>query len=99
MVPRADHTFSLEAEGVAERAVDIPGSSKEDSTPAILYKYHNGKNQRVSITMTGAGEMTFQFVHSGKVLDVTGSSKIAGTAIIQYSPHGGANQQWIVSAC
>ena len=80
--------------GGGARCIEMPGSSRNDLTQAVLWPCWGGANQRFVVTELGGGLRTYRNQNSGKCLDISSWSTASGAALVQYSCHGGANQQF-----
>jgi uncharacterized repeat protein (TIGR02543 family) len=90
-------TYLVESVLASGKVLDVPGSSKVNSTPILIFTKHGSNNQRFVFTYDAqTGYYTIKNVNSGLVLDVIGSGLDQGTPIIQFAFHGGFNQKWSV---
>jgi len=77
-------------------AADVFGARSADGTPIVLYRRHDGVNQRWLFEPATADTFVIKAESSGKCLTVAGSVR-AGTPLVQQAcANGNAAQEWRV---
>ena len=66
-------------------AADVFGARSANGTPVVLYRRHDGANQRWQLQVAGTGAFQLRSASSGKCLTTTAGALRPGTPLVQYT--------------
>jgi hypothetical protein len=78
----------------AGNALDITGGSNAQGAALLLWKAHDGNNQKFLFTAINGGKNRIQGAQHRLSIDISGAAAGEGAAAIMWPVHGAANQQF-----
>jgi mannan endo-1,4-beta-mannosidase len=91
-------TYRLTPRHVANKAMEVAGSSLANGALVQQNASSSGDNQKWRFVDGGAGAFKLVAVHSSKALEVSGSSTAEGASVVQWDLVSNQSQRWNIVA-